>query len=199
MSFVFWFRAAPMKALGLAAAIVLSAPKPAALAASPFGRFVGVWTGGGQIVGSNGHRESMRCRAEYSEGRSISRSSAPARASSSTSRATRKPPGNRSRGTGGKQAAIVRSHVRAHLRRSIRGRVQRPHFQCRHFADLQRPDANRGHPASRWGHFRRPNRAQATRLTCEDEAACFAGWPDRAAGGNRQEKNPAGTSGRGGS
>jgi hypothetical protein len=67
MSFVSWFRAAPMKALGLAAAIVLSAPKPAALAASPFERFVGVWTGGGQIVGSNGHRESMRCRAEYSE------------------------------------------------------------------------------------------------------------------------------------
>jgi hypothetical protein len=67
MSFVSWFRGSPMKALGLAAAIVLAAPKPAALAASPFERFLGVWTGGGQIVGTNGHRESMRCRAEYSE------------------------------------------------------------------------------------------------------------------------------------
>lgn len=26
---------------------------------------------------------------------------------------------------------------------------QHPHFQCRHFADLQRPDANREHPAPR--------------------------------------------------
>jgi len=56
-----------MKALGLAAAIVLSAPMPAALAASPFERFVGNWMGAGEIVGSNGHRESIRCRAEYSE------------------------------------------------------------------------------------------------------------------------------------
>jgi hypothetical protein len=67
MSFVSRFRGSPMKALGLAAAIVLAAPKPAAFAASPFDRLAGVWTGGGQIVGSNGHRESMRCRAEYSE------------------------------------------------------------------------------------------------------------------------------------
>jgi hypothetical protein len=64
---VSWLRAPPMKALGLAAAIVLSAPKPAALAASPFDRFVGDWRGGGQVVGSNGHRESIRCKAEYSE------------------------------------------------------------------------------------------------------------------------------------
>jgi hypothetical protein len=67
MSFVSWLCASPIKAMGLAAAIVLSAPMPAALAGSPFERFVGVWTGGGQMVGSNGHRESMRCRAEYSE------------------------------------------------------------------------------------------------------------------------------------
>ena len=67
MSFVSWFQAPPMKALGLAAAIVLSAPMSVALAASPFERFLGVWTGGGQIVGTNGHRESIRCRAEYAE------------------------------------------------------------------------------------------------------------------------------------
>ena len=67
MSFVSWFPAPPTKALGLPAAIVLSAPMSAALAASPFEQFLGVWTGGGQIVGTNGHRESMRCRAEYAE------------------------------------------------------------------------------------------------------------------------------------
>jgi hypothetical protein len=67
MAFVSWFQAPPMKALGLAAAIVLSAPMSVALAASPFERFLGVWTGCGQIVGTNGHRESIRCRAEYAE------------------------------------------------------------------------------------------------------------------------------------
>ena len=67
MSIVSRFRAPPMKALGLAAAVVLSAPNPAALAASPFEQFLGDWIGSGQIVGSNGHRESIRCRAEYSE------------------------------------------------------------------------------------------------------------------------------------
>lgn len=67
MSFVSWLGSPPMTALGLAAAIVLFAPKPAALAAGPFDQFVGAWIGGGQIVGSNGHRESIQCRAEYSE------------------------------------------------------------------------------------------------------------------------------------
>ena len=41
--------------------------RPFALAASPFQKFIGVWSGGGQIVESNGHRESIRCRAEYAE------------------------------------------------------------------------------------------------------------------------------------
>jgi hypothetical protein len=59
-------RAPPLKALGLAA-IVLAAAQSAALAAGPFQKFVGSWSGGGQIVGSNGHRESIRCRAQYSE------------------------------------------------------------------------------------------------------------------------------------
>lgn len=67
MSSVSSFRVSPIMALGLAAAIILGAPQPAALAAGPFERFVGVWSGAGEIVGSNGHRESMRCRAEYSE------------------------------------------------------------------------------------------------------------------------------------
>ncbi len=53
--------------LALAVAVGLAAPQSVALAASPFDRFVGEWTGGGQIIGSNGHRESIRCRAEYVE------------------------------------------------------------------------------------------------------------------------------------
>ncbi len=53
--------------LALAVAVGLAAPQSVALAASPFDRFAGEWTGGGQIIGSNGHRESIRCRAEYVE------------------------------------------------------------------------------------------------------------------------------------
>lgn len=36
-------------------------------AASPFQPFVGAWTGGGQVIGSNGSRERIRCRANYVE------------------------------------------------------------------------------------------------------------------------------------
>jgi hypothetical protein len=54
-------------ALGLAVAVAFSAQQTFALEASPFQKFIGVWSGGGQIVESNGHRESIRCRAEYAE------------------------------------------------------------------------------------------------------------------------------------
>ena len=52
-------------ALWLTVAAALGAQQAHALAASPFQKFIGVWSGGGQIVESNGHRESIRCRAEY--------------------------------------------------------------------------------------------------------------------------------------
>ena len=45
----------------------LIASQSAAWAAGPFEKFVGVWTGAGEIVGTNGHRESIRCRAQYAE------------------------------------------------------------------------------------------------------------------------------------
>lgn len=57
----------PNALLALAVAVGLATPQAVALAASPFGRFAGEWSGGGQIVGSNGHRESIRCRAGYVE------------------------------------------------------------------------------------------------------------------------------------
>jgi hypothetical protein len=50
----------------LAIAMILAGPS-AALAASPFEKFVGLWSGRGEIVGANGHRESIRCRAEYTQ------------------------------------------------------------------------------------------------------------------------------------
>jgi hypothetical protein len=53
--------------LGLAAALGLAAPKPAAAASSPFASFVGNWSGSGQVVGTKGDRERIRCRAKYSE------------------------------------------------------------------------------------------------------------------------------------
>ena len=59
--------ARPNALLALAVVVGLAAPQSVALTASPFGRFAGEWSGGGQIVGTNGHRESIRCRAEYVE------------------------------------------------------------------------------------------------------------------------------------
>jgi hypothetical protein len=61
------FRSGRLGLLGLAAAVAFSAQQTAALAASPFQKFTGEWRGGGEIVESNGHRESIRCRAEYAE------------------------------------------------------------------------------------------------------------------------------------
>lgn len=40
---------------------------PGLAAASPFARFAGDWTGGGQVIGANGDRERIRCRANYEE------------------------------------------------------------------------------------------------------------------------------------
>ena len=54
----------------LAAMVIVAsliASQSAAGAASPFEKFVGVWRGAGEIVGTNGHRESIRCRAQYTE------------------------------------------------------------------------------------------------------------------------------------
>jgi hypothetical protein len=50
-------------------AVMLAASRSEAAAPSPFRNFIGQWTGAGEIVGSNGHHESIRCRAEYSEAR----------------------------------------------------------------------------------------------------------------------------------
>ena len=49
------------------ACVLTHAAQSAAGAASPFEKFVGVWRGAGEIVGTNGHRESIRCRAQYTE------------------------------------------------------------------------------------------------------------------------------------
>ena len=63
------FLSAPrLKALlALALAVTLVAAESAAATSSPFRNFIGEWSGRGQLVGSDGHRESMRCRAEDSE------------------------------------------------------------------------------------------------------------------------------------
>jgi hypothetical protein len=57
------FNALPVLAISMS----LAGLQSAALAAGPFEKFVGGWSGAGQVVGTNGHRESIRCRAEYTE------------------------------------------------------------------------------------------------------------------------------------
>ena len=51
----------------LTAAFSLAASLSAAAASGPFDKFIGGWSGAGEIVAGNGHRESIRCRAEYKE------------------------------------------------------------------------------------------------------------------------------------
>jgi hypothetical protein len=48
-------------------ALSLAGLQSAATAAGPFERFLGSWRGNGQLVGTNGHRETIRCRADYTE------------------------------------------------------------------------------------------------------------------------------------
>ena len=60
------FRSTQVPMLGLTLAVALSGHSAAASTASPFQKFVGAWTGGGQIIATNGHREAIRCRAEFS-------------------------------------------------------------------------------------------------------------------------------------
>lgn len=55
-----------LTALSFAAAVSLAAPHSAA-AGSPFQRFVGEWIGGGQVIDSNGVRQRIRCRADFTE------------------------------------------------------------------------------------------------------------------------------------
>ena len=62
-----WLRYPRVRALSLVAAVALGAQQVVAEPPSPFLKFIGNWSGAGQIVGSNGHRESIRCRAEYAE------------------------------------------------------------------------------------------------------------------------------------
>ena len=64
------FRSTQVRMLGLTLAVALNGHSAAASTASPFQKFVGAWSGGGQIIATNGHREAIRCRAEYSMAKS---------------------------------------------------------------------------------------------------------------------------------
>ncbi|HZZ60858.1 MAG TPA: hypothetical protein VFE63_06750 [Roseiarcus sp.] len=60
----------PSRSASLVLAVALAAalwPGRSAAAVSPFRPFIGNWTGGGQVIGSNGNRERIRCRANYGE------------------------------------------------------------------------------------------------------------------------------------
>ena len=60
--------AAGFAAAGFAAAACLASHSLAA-PAGPFQSFVGQWTGDGQVVASNGGRERIRCRANFTPAR----------------------------------------------------------------------------------------------------------------------------------
>jgi hypothetical protein len=53
-------------ALALVFSLGLGAATSAGAAEGAFGMFAGSWRGGGEITGSNGVREHLQCRADYS-------------------------------------------------------------------------------------------------------------------------------------
>jgi len=63
------FPAAPLPGLLLAAALagaaLLSPAAASAQSASPFAGFAGNWRGSGEVIGADGNREPIRCRATY--------------------------------------------------------------------------------------------------------------------------------------
>ena len=54
-----------LTAASLAAALVIWSQVGMAQLGGPFARFSGSWRGSGQVVGANGHREQIQCRAGY--------------------------------------------------------------------------------------------------------------------------------------
>jgi len=159
----------PLRTLVLALAAGLLAAPPVGLAAGPFQSFAGGWSGVGQVVGSNGHHEAIRCRAEYSEAKGGAALNQTIVCASESFKLDIHSYVEALRGIGpgilaGIRSRCVRPHHRPHRGGPVRGRDRRSHFHCRGPAHLQRPDANRELPASRGGHFRRPRRTQTTRL-----------------------------------
>jgi len=51
----------------LVVALMVTAPQRPALAESPFQNFLGGWIGTGSVVGADGHREAIHCRAHYAD------------------------------------------------------------------------------------------------------------------------------------
>ncbi len=60
-----WFRRYILLAASLAGAAPLAPQIAAAQAGGPFASFSGEWRGDGQVIGKNGDRERIRCRANY--------------------------------------------------------------------------------------------------------------------------------------
>ena len=57
--------AGPLLATGLAGATLPQSSIASAQTASPFANFEGKWTGSGEVIGADGNRERIRCRASY--------------------------------------------------------------------------------------------------------------------------------------
>jgi hypothetical protein len=166
------FLSAPrLKALlALALTVTLAASESAAVTSNPFRNFIGQWSGKGQVIGSDGHRESMRCRAEYSgakDGAAVNLAIVCASESFKFD---------------------IRSHVEASgesvqglLDRNLSKRVRKSHradrgepvrrpdqlcgFHRGDVADIEWPNAGSQHSAKRWRRRRRAHRTPAARMS----------------------------------
>jgi len=66
MRYEFLRRRGSLVPLALVLSLGLGAATSAGAAEGAFGMFAGSWRGGGEVTGSNGVREHIRCRADYS-------------------------------------------------------------------------------------------------------------------------------------
>ena len=144
----------------LAVSISVAGLPSAAMAAGPFDKFLGSWSGAGQMIGTNGHRESIRCRAEYTDAKSGSALNQTIVCASESFKLDIQTYAEASGELGpgileGSLARRVRASDRTYFARPLRRRIQRPRlFRC-DLAHVQRPDADCQYQATRRRHFRR--------------------------------------------
>ena len=165
MPTITFFLSAPrLKALlALSLAVTLIASESAAATPGPFRNFIGEWSGRGQLVGSNGHQESMRCRGRRLRGQRRRGGQSGDRVRQRKLQVRHQEPRRSLRRVG--QGILERSlskRVRKSHRADRGEPTRRPDqldgFQRRDIADIEWPNAGSQHSAQRRRRRRRAHR-----------------------------------------
>lgn len=155
--------------VGGAAALL---PSRSAVAAGPFQPFVGNWTGGGQIIGSNGVPERIRCRARGEPRRGF----VPDDRLRQRQLPPRHPDLCRGFGTDGPRLLAgddsqrLGPADRKNSGRPVRGRRHGSRLYGRDFASVERSPPDGQHRAERRRHRERAHRTRAAGVRLGDRA-----------------------------